>query len=90
VNVAVAAVVDVDLSPLDIKEKALQQILCPQVQQLLHQPCLKIGYKQVGDLKLWGTCRPARSGPWCRCLTADRFLSTCTALPTLATERLAA
>jgi hypothetical protein len=33
---------------------ALQQILCPQVQKLLHQPGLKIGFKQVGDLKLWG------------------------------------
>jgi hypothetical protein len=51
VNVAAAAVADVDLSPLDM---TLQQILCPQVQQLLHQPGLKIGYKQVGDLKLWG------------------------------------
>jgi hypothetical protein len=33
---------------------ALQQILSPQVQKLLHQPGLKIGFKQVGDLKLWG------------------------------------
>jgi hypothetical protein len=49
-----AAVADADLSPLDIKEMALQQILCPQVQRLLHQPGLKIGFKQVGDLKLWG------------------------------------
>jgi hypothetical protein len=52
--VAAAAVADVDLSPLDIKEMALPQIFCPQVQKLLHQPGLKIGFKQVGDLKLWG------------------------------------
>jgi hypothetical protein len=32
---------------------ALQQILCPKVQKLLHQLGLKIGFKQVGDLKLW-------------------------------------
>jgi hypothetical protein len=45
---------DADLSPLDIKEMALQKILCQQVQKLLHQPGLKIGYKQVGDFG--GTC----------------------------------
>jgi hypothetical protein len=33
---------------------ALQQILCQQVQQLLHSLGLRIGFKQVGDLKLWG------------------------------------
>jgi Integrase zinc binding domain len=56
-HVAVAvAVADSELSPLDLKEKemALQQILCQQVQQLLHAPGLRIGFKQVGDLKLWG------------------------------------
>jgi hypothetical protein len=70
VNVVAAAVADADLSPLDIKEMALQQILCTQVQQLLHQPGLKIGYKQVGDLKLWvdvstGTFRPLVPLPQC-------------------------
>jgi hypothetical protein len=90
VEVAAAAVADADLSPLDIKEMALQQILCPQVQKLLHQPGLKIGFKQVDDLKLWGTCRPARSGPWYRCRTAVRYLTTCTAPPTLAAGRHAA
>jgi hypothetical protein len=83
VNVAATAVADADLSPLDIKEMALQQILCPQVQNLLHQPGLKIGYKQVGDLKLCmcgGMCQPAHSGPWCCCLIAARYLTTCTAL----------
>jgi hypothetical protein len=49
-----AAVADSELSPLDLKEMALQQILCQQVQQLLHSPGLRIGFKQVGDLKLWG------------------------------------
>jgi Integrase zinc binding domain len=49
-----AAVADSKLSPLDLKEMALQQILCQQVQQLLHSPGLRIGFKQVGDLKLWG------------------------------------
>jgi RNase H-like domain found in reverse transcriptase/Integrase zinc binding domain len=49
-----AAVADSELSPLDLKEMALQQILCQQVQQLLHAPGLRIGFKQVGDLKLWG------------------------------------
>jgi hypothetical protein len=49
VDVAAAMVADADLSPLDIKEMALQQILCPQEQKLLHQPGLKIGFKQVGD-----------------------------------------
>jgi hypothetical protein len=53
-NVVAVAVADPDLSPLDIKEMALQQILCPQVQQWLHQPGVKIGFKQVGDLKVWG------------------------------------
>jgi hypothetical protein len=52
--VAAAAVAEADLSPLDITEMALQQILCQQVHKLLHQPGLNIGYKQVGDLKLWG------------------------------------
>jgi Integrase core domain/Integrase zinc binding domain len=42
------------LYPLDLKEMALQQILCQQVQQLLHAPGLWISFKQVGDLKLWG------------------------------------
>jgi hypothetical protein len=54
VAAAAAAVADANLSPLDIKEMVLQQILCPQVQKLLHQPGLKIGFKQVDDLKLWG------------------------------------
>jgi hypothetical protein len=31
VNVAAEVVADADLSPLDIKEMALQQIICPQV-----------------------------------------------------------
>jgi hypothetical protein len=34
-----------ELSPLDLKEMALQQILCQQVQQLLHAPGLRIGFK---------------------------------------------
>jgi hypothetical protein len=54
VDVAAAAVADSNPLPLDIKEMALQQILCLQVQQLLYQPGLKIGFKQVGDLKLRG------------------------------------
>jgi hypothetical protein len=37
-----AAVADPGLSPLDLKEMALQQILCQQVQQLLHTPGLRI------------------------------------------------
>jgi hypothetical protein len=69
--VDVAAVADADLSPLDIREIALPQILCPQVQKLLHQPGLKIGFKQVGDLKLWGDVstgmfRPLVPLPHCR------------------------
>jgi hypothetical protein len=52
------AVGDSVLSPLDLKEMALQQILCQQVQKLLHSPGLRIGFKQVGDLKLGGTCQP--------------------------------
>jgi hypothetical protein len=44
-NVAFAAVADAELTQLDIKEVAHQQILCPQVQQLLHSPDLKIGFK---------------------------------------------
>jgi hypothetical protein len=51
--VDVAVLADADLSPLGIKEMALQQILCRQVQQLLYQPDLRLGNKQVGDLKLW-------------------------------------
>jgi Integrase zinc binding domain len=54
VQVCHVAAADSELSPLDLKEMAFQQILCQQVQQLLHAPCLWIGFKQVGDLKLWG------------------------------------
>jgi RNase H-like domain found in reverse transcriptase len=39
-----AAVADSELSPLDLKEMALQQILCQQVQQLLHATGLRIGF----------------------------------------------
>jgi hypothetical protein len=51
-DVAAAAVANTGLTPLDIKEMALQQILCLEVQQMLTAPGLKIGFKQVGDLKL--------------------------------------
>jgi hypothetical protein len=53
-----AAVANSELSPLDLAEMALQQILCQQVQQLLHATGLWIGFNQVGDLKLWGDIPP--------------------------------
>jgi hypothetical protein len=59
----VAVVVDLELSPLDLKEIALQQIFCQQAQQLLHDPGLRIGFKQVGDLKLWGDVSTSRFRP---------------------------
>jgi RNase H-like domain found in reverse transcriptase len=79
-----AAVADSELSPLDLREMALQQILCQQVQQLLHAPGLRIGFRQVGDLKLWGD---VSTGTFCPlvplpCLTAARYLTICTGRPT--------
>jgi Integrase zinc binding domain len=49
-HMAAVAVADPRLSQLDLKEMAMQQILCQQVQQLR----LMISFKQVGDLKLCG------------------------------------
>jgi hypothetical protein len=43
-----------DRSPLDLKNMALRQILCPQVQALRSSPGLRIITQKVGDLKLIG------------------------------------
>jgi transposase InsO family protein len=51
-----------DRSPLDLKDMALRQILCPQVQALRSSPGLRIITQKVGDLDLidssTGTFRP--------------------------------
>jgi hypothetical protein len=52
-----------DRSPLDLKDMALRQILCPQVQSLCSSPGLRIITQKVGDLDLisnssTGTFRP--------------------------------
>ncbi len=60
-----------DRSPLDLKDMALRQILCPQVQALRSSPGLCIITQKVGDLDLisdssTGTFRPlvpAGQGP---------------------------
>jgi hypothetical protein len=44
-----------DRSPLDLKDMALRQILCPQVQALHSSPGLRIITQKVGDLDLIGT-----------------------------------
>jgi cleavage and polyadenylation specificity factor subunit 1 len=44
----------VDKSPLDLKDMALHQILCPQVQALRSSPGLRIITQKVGDLDLIG------------------------------------
>ncbi len=41
-----------DRSPLDLKDMALRQILCPQVQALRSSPGLRIITQKVGDLDL--------------------------------------
>ncbi len=43
-----------DKSPLDLKDTALRQILCPQVQALRSSPGLCIITQKVGDLDLIG------------------------------------
>ncbi len=43
-----------DKSPLDLKDMALRQILCPQVQALRSSPGLRIITQKVGDLDLIG------------------------------------
>ncbi len=43
-----------DRSPLDLKDMALRQILCPQVQTLRSSPGLRIITQKVGDLDLIG------------------------------------
>jgi hypothetical protein len=43
-----------DKSPLDLKNVALRQILCPQVQALRSSPGLSIITQKVGDLDLIG------------------------------------
>jgi hypothetical protein len=49
--VAAAAVAATGLMPLVIKEMALQQIFCLQVQKMLSAKDLKIGFKQ-GSMRL--------------------------------------
>ncbi|MFN9908530.1 MAG: hypothetical protein ACK56F_20770, partial [bacterium] len=41
-----------DKAPLDLKDMALRQILCPQVQALRSSPGLRIITQKVGDLDL--------------------------------------
>ncbi len=43
-----------DKAPLDLKDMALRQILCPQVQALRSSPTLRIITQKVGDLDLLG------------------------------------
>ncbi len=43
-----------DKAPLDLKDMALRQILCPQVQALRSSPGLRIITQKVGDLDLIG------------------------------------
>ncbi len=43
-----------DKSPLDLKDMALRQILCPQVQALRSSPGLRIITQKVSDLDLIG------------------------------------
>ncbi len=61
-----------DKAPLDLKDMALRQIVCPQVQALRSSPGLHIIAQKVGDLDLLGlihrnvspagTQRPLTSG----------------------------
>jgi hypothetical protein len=74
-HVVAAAVTDSELLLLDLKEMALKQILCQQVQQLLHSPKLMIGFKQVGDFILWGDVSTCTFCPLCPCLTSARYLT---------------
>ena len=43
-----------DKAPLDLRDMALRQILCPQVQALRSSPGLRIIAQKVGDLDLLG------------------------------------
>jgi hypothetical protein len=43
-----------DNAPLDLRDMAVRQILCPQVQALRQKPGLHILSQKVGDLDLWG------------------------------------
>jgi hypothetical protein len=63
-----------DKAPLDLKDMALRQILCPQVQALRSSPGLRIITQKVGDLDLLGD-------RWYPETSGVRFLNTskCTA-----------
>ncbi len=65
-----------DKSPLDLKDMALRQILCPQVQALRSSPTLRIITQKVGDLDLIGDSSTG--------IFRVRFLNTSTEPPILA------
>jgi hypothetical protein len=78
-----------DMSPLNLKDMALRQILCPQVQALRSSPGLCIITQKVGNL-LISDSSTAPSAHWCPETFGDRFSNISTEPPTLAGERPAA
>jgi hypothetical protein len=73
-----------DRSPLDLKDMALRQILCPQVQALCSSPGLCIITQKVRDLDLISDSSTAPSARWCPGTFGDRFSNISTEPPTLA------
>jgi hypothetical protein len=73
-----------DKSPLDLKDMALRQILCPQVQALRSSPRLRIITQKVGDLDLIGDSSTETSARWYPETFGDRYSNTSTEPPTLA------
>ncbi len=57
-----------DKAPLDLKDMALRQILCPQVQALRSSPTLRIITQKVGDLDLLGD---SSTGTFCPLVPRD-------------------
>ncbi len=53
-GIALVCAVIANRLPLDLKDMALRQILCPQVQALRASPGLRIIIQKVGDLDLMG------------------------------------
>jgi hypothetical protein len=79
-----------DKSPLDLKDMALRQILCPQVQALRSSPGLRIITQKGGNLDLIGNSSTGIFRPLVPRAFGDRFLNTYTGPPTLAGGRPAA
>ncbi len=79
-----------DKAPLDLRDMALRQNLCPQVQALRSSPGLLIIAQKVGDLDLLGDSSTGTFRPLYPETSGVRFLNTSTGPPTLAGGRPAA